>query len=40
MTPKQNRNKNRMLKEQYNEYKYGCISFNVKYTDFKEWLKR
>lgn len=38
MTTKQNKIK--LLKEQYNEYKYSCMSVNVKYTDFKGWLRR
>ena len=33
-------NKNKILKEQYNEYKYDCISANVKYIDFKGWLRK
>ena len=37
---KTKQNKTKILKEQYNEYKYGCISANVKYTDFKGWLRK
>jgi len=39
MTPTK-RIQNKILKEQYNEYKYLCLSNNVKYTDFKGWLRK
>ena len=40
MTPKIKLNKTKMLKEQYKEYKYSCMSVNVKYKDFKGWLRK
>ncbi len=39
MTPT-NKNKTKLLKEQYNEYKYGCISANVKYDNYQGWLRK
>ena len=40
MTPQQNKNKAKMLKEQYTEYKDSCMSANAKYIDFKGWLRK